>query len=157
MFSVICVVAGLLRVTSGLIDFGSVSDYGELIYIAIDLGFILSLMGIYSTCRTKLNWLGHAGFMVSVCGFGLIAGPEATLNGVDVYQIGSPIIGLGTLMLSIALIRNKLFGVIAPALLISSVVIGVGAMFVFEALLFAAAGVLFGIGFMILGARLWSK
>lgn len=155
-YALVCMFAGLLRMLVSFIDYESAHEAIELVYILIDLGFILGLVGFYSLWRSKLNLLAHTGFVISLCGFAFIAGPESTLFGIGAYQIGTPVIGVGILLLSIALLRLKLLGVLAPLLLITSVIVGLASMLTGITLLFTLSGVLFGMGFVVFGGRLWA-
>lgn len=155
IYATACVVSGVLRAVSSFIDYESAPESIELLYMVIDLGFILGLIGFYSLYRQKMSWLGHSGFIVSICGFALIAGPEAKIFNVGIYQIGSPIIGIGILLLSVEIIRAHLIGLVAPISLIASVLLGVASMFTGVPYLFTVTGILFGAGFVALGLQVW--
>lgn len=155
VFSAACVLGGFLRLISSFVDSGAATDYTEVLYSVIDLCFILGLIGFYLLYRTNLVWVGHIGFTLAICGFGFIAGPETNIFGVAVYQLGSPIVGAGVLLLSANLIKAKLCGLVAPLSLVCSVIIGLVSMLVGSNLLFIVSGVLFGIGFMALGMQVW--
>ena len=92
---------------------------------------------------------------MAICGLSFIAGPETEIFSVSVYKSGSPIVGVGILLLSFNLIEAKLCGFVAPASLIASVGIGLISIFVGGSLLFVVTGALFGIGFMALGLQVW--
>ncbi|MBK8970127.1 MAG: hypothetical protein IPM37_01695 [Hahellaceae bacterium] len=94
IYSIICMVAGMLRIGASFIEYQSGLDTLELFYGVIDLGFILGLVGFYLLFRERLNASGRLGWVISLCGFSLIAGPEALLFGIGIYQIGTPIIGV---------------------------------------------------------------
>lgn len=49
-----------------------------------------------------LSATGHAGFVLALCGFSVIAGPDAVIFGMGIYWVGAPVIGLGMLLLSVA-------------------------------------------------------
>lgn len=155
VYSSACFLGGLLRLISSFIVDESTTESMEVLYIVVDLCLILGLIGFYSVYRPNLCWAGHAGFVVAICALGFIAGPETDIYGVSVYQIGSPILGLGLLMLSFNLIRAKLCGFVAPVSLISSVAIGLFSMLLGSNLLFIATGAFFGVGFMALGVQVW--
>jgi hypothetical protein len=57
--------------------------------------------------------------------------------------------------LSFNFIKAKVCGFVVPASFIASVTLGVLSMFVGSSVLFIATGVLFGIGFMMLGVHVW--
>ena len=144
-----------MRVISCFIDYESATESIEILYIATDLCLILGLIGFYSVYRVHLFWLGHLGFAIAICGLSFIAGPETELFGVSVYQSGSPIVGVGVLLLSFNLIGAKLCGFVAPVSLVASMVVGLISLLVGGSLLFVVTGALFGVGFMALGVQVW--
>lgn len=155
VYSTACFLGGLLRVISSFIDSESAIESIEVLYIVIDLCLILGLVGFYSVYRANLFWLGHLGFAIAICGLAFIAGPDTDIFGSSAYQIGSPIVGVGLLLLSFNLIKAKLCGLVVPLSLMGSVVIGLVSMLVISNLLFIVTGVLFGVGFMALGTQVW--
>lgn len=154
-YSLICVFAGLLRIGAGFIEYDSGVDALELLYMVIDLGFILGLIGFYLLNRAFLVGIGRLGVMISLCGFALIAGPEASIYGVGIYQVGSPIVGFGVLLLSIGIFRSNMRSYIAPTLLGSSFIVGLCSLALNIPVLFTVCGVLFGAGFIALGVSMW--
>lgn len=155
IYSSACFLGGLLRVISCFVTTESANHTIEVLYIATDLCLFLGLIGFYLVYREKLFWLGHLGFIIAICGIAFIAGPETELFDVSVYQIGSPIIGLGVLLLSFNLIRANLCGFVAPVALMTSVAAGLMSMLAGGSLLFFVTGSLFGLGFMALGIQVW--
>ena len=155
IYSSACLLGGLLRVISCFVNNKTATQSIEVLYIATDLCLILGLIGFYSVYRAQLFWLGHLGFIIVICGLGFIVGPETELFDVSVYQIGSPIIGVGILLLSFNLIRANLCGFVAPVALVASVAAGLMSMLVGGSLLIFASGALFGLGFMALGIQVW--
>lgn len=155
VYSAACFLGGLLRVVSCFGDYESATESIEILYIATDLCLVLGLIGFYSVYRARLFWLGHLGFAVTICSLSFIAGPETEILGVSVYQVGSPFVGLGVLLLSINLLRANLCGYVAPVSLTASVATGLISMLVGGSLLFFVTGALFGVGFMALGIQVW--
>lgn len=155
IYSSACFLGGLLRVISCFVNNESANQSIEALYIATDLCLILGLIGFYSMYRAQLFWLGHLGFIIAICGLAFIAGPETEFFDVSVYQIGSPIIGVGVLLLSFNLIKANLCGFIAPVALVASVAAGLVSMLVGGSLLIFVTGALFGLGFMALGVQVW--
>tara|TARA_B110000977_G_scaffold199105_1_gene285512 strand:+ start:853 stop:1482 length:630 start_codon:yes stop_codon:yes gene_type:complete len=154
-YSSACFLGGLLRVISCFVNNETATQSIEVLYIGTDLCLILGLIGFYSVYRAQLFWLGHIGFIIAICGLGFIAWPETELFGVFVYQIGSLIIGIGVLLLSLNLIRANLCGFVAPVALVASVAAGLMSMLVGGSLLVFASGALFGLGVMALGIQIW--
>ena len=131
------------------------SELIEALYVTTDLCLILGLIGFYLAFRSSLFWLGHLGFVIAILGLSFISGPEADFFGVSAYQLGSPVIGVGLLLLSFNFIKAKVCGYIVPASFIASVTFGVISLFVGNSILFIATGVSFGVGFMVLGIHVW--
>jgi hypothetical protein len=157
LYASVCVLGGLLRVIASFLDYNSAAEAIEVLYITTDLCLILGLIGFYSVYRQNLFWLGHLGFSIAICSIAFIAGPEAKIFGTSAYQLGSPIIGIGLLLLSINLISAKLCGLVAPFSLIASVIIGLISTLLGNDFLFIVTGLLFGAGFTGLGIHVWQS
>ncbi|MCG8612072.1 MAG: hypothetical protein MI864_16215 [Pseudomonadales bacterium] len=145
---------GGLRIVSSFFSYDG-SEILNLFYIIIDLCFVLALAGVFAFLRERLNALGRVGLLLTLCGIALIAGPEATLYEVGIYQIGSPVIGVGTVMFSVNLLQNGLLGRIVPLSFLLSFAFGLLSMLMSVTVLFSIAGIAFGIGFIALGWQLW--
>jgi hypothetical protein len=157
LYASACVLGGLLRVIASFLDYNFSAEAIEVLYITTDLCLVLGLIGFYSVYRQSLFWLGHSGFAISICSIAFIAGPETEIFGTSAYQVGSPIIGVGLLLLSINLISAKLCGLVVPISLVASVIIGLISMLVSSSFLFIVTGLLFGVGFMGLGVHIWKN
>ncbi len=147
--------AGTLRVMSSFITYRPGNDWLELFYIVIDLCFLVGLCGFFALHGAKLRASGRVAMVIMLCGFGLIAGPEAPLFGVSIYQIGAPLVAFGAALFGVALLRHRVGTRMAPALLIASLLIGCASMLSASGWLFTLAGVSFGLGFALLGLSLW--
>jgi len=155
------IVAGLLRVSTSfldyIIDYSSAAEMIEVLYIVTDILLVLGLVGFYSVYRQRLFWLGHLGFVIAISSIAFIAGPETEIFGTSVYQVGSPMIGVGLLLLSINLISAKLCELVVPISLVASIVIGLTSTILGSSFLFAITGVAFGVGFVFLGFDIWKR
>jgi len=157
LYASACVLGGFLRVIASFLDYDSAADAIEVLYITTDLLLVLGLIGFYSVYRQSLLWLGHLGFATAICAIAFIAGPETEIFDISAYQVGSPIIGVGLLLLSINLISARLCGFVAPVSLVASVIIGLISMMLGSSLLFLITGLLFGMGFIGLGVHVWKN
>jgi hypothetical protein len=155
IYALLIVIAGVLRTLSSFIQYESGNDALELFFVVIDLCFILGLLGFYLLYRNLLTLIGRLGFVLTLCGFALIAGPEANLFGMGIYQMGSSMIGLGVLLLSVGIMQSKIITYIAPAALIASVLVGGVSMVLQSEMLFVVSGILFGSGFVVIGLSMW--
>ncbi len=152
-FSIFGLAGGLLRILCSFTAYLEPSDHLELLYIVTDFGLIFGLLATFLIHQAELKALGLVGFMLALTGFSFIAGPNATIYGIESYQIGSPVISLGVLLLSIAQLKSGFYYKVGPASLIASFLLGLVWMFVSPAssLMFAIVGALFGLGFMVNG------
>lgn len=128
-------------------------------------GFVLvgtatqfALIGIYAAQLRESGWVGLVGFVLALSGNAFFIGPEGPVGGVDSGLIGGPIYALGLLLLAVATWRTGKFPRWVAALWIAAIVFGLPAIAVpaLEPVLFAVGGVLFGLGFIGAGIRLWS-
>jgi hypothetical protein len=149
------ILGGLLRVTASFLDHNFAAESIEVWYITTDLCLVLGLIGFYSVYRQSLFWLGHLGFAIAICSLAFIAGPETEIFGTSAYQVGSPTLGVGLLLLSINLMSAKLCGLVAPISFVASVIIGLISILLGSDLLFVVTGLLFGAGFIGLGIHVW--
>lgn len=152
------VAGGLLRIASSFpITHDAISL--EWLYTGIDILLLMGLMGIYLARAEKLGFLGLASFGVAVAALSFIGGPDADPFGFSTYEQGAAALAIALVGLSMAWVRvgeKPLW----PALCWFSSVVVVG-LFGFIQPLAAfgmpAAGVLFGLGFVLAGLPLLSR
>ena len=161
VFSLAGMAGGLLRAIASFIPADSASvvqnaDHLELFYVVIDLCLILGLVGIYLTHRLSLSQWGHWGFIISLCAFSFIAGPDAELFGASAYQLGTPIIGIGLLFFGVGLRQLESLPNYAADSMLTSVALAVVATLMADSILLIASGVLLGIAFMMNSYLVWS-
>lgn len=149
------VLGGLLRIVTAL---PVVQDPISLewLYTGIDILLLMGLMGIYLVRAEKLGFLGLASFGVGVAALSFIGGPDADPFGFSTYEQGAYTLAIALIGLSLAWIRvgEK---PISPTICWIGSVVAVGAFNLIPALSqygFAAAGVLFGLGFILAGIPL---
>ncbi|MEZ5995017.1 MAG: hypothetical protein R3C25_04630 [Hyphomonadaceae bacterium] len=126
----------------------------EWLYSAIDALLLFGLMGIYLCRARRLGWLGLAGFAVGVAALSFIGGPDADPFGFSTYQEGAAALAIAMAGLSLAWLRAG-ERPRAPALCWFGSVIAAGVLNMLPAPLpdfgLQAAGVLFGLGFLLAG------
>jgi hypothetical protein len=129
----------------------------EWLYTGIDVLLLLGLMGVYLVRASKLGLLGFASFTVAVAALSFIGGPDADPFGFSTYEQGAATLAIAMVGLSLAWLRAR-EQPIAPALCWFGSVIAAGVLALMPAPAsaygFTAAGVLFGLGFLLAGLDL---
>ena len=148
---------GLLRVIASFMPATGPSDHLELFYVVIDLCLILGLVGIYLAHHLSLSQWGHCGFIISLCAFSFIAGPDTVFFGASAYQLGTPLVGIGLLLLAIGLRSLQSIPSYGADSLLLSVILGIVATVLGSSVLFIMSGVLLGIGFIISSYFVWCR
>lgn len=154
-FGLAALFAGIARAALALNIFAIPNHWLPGLYTAIDIGLLLGLVGAYLQAQgLRHNKLYHWGFVVSLGGIAFIAGPEASFYGHSAYQLGTTVIGIGLLLWALPQLRGQ--GQTAAAyLLLASVACGIAAMFLnIDSELNSASGLLFGLGFVLIGVQL---
>ena len=131
----------------------------EALYDAIDALLLFAVMGIYFSRKDRLGALGFASFTVAIAALSFIGGPDADPFGFSTYQQGAYALAIAMVGMSLAYWRGRQRPLWAPAAWFLSV-IAAGVMRMLPAPLpdygFAAAGILFGLGFVFAGLDLLS-
>lgn len=156
---VAAIAGGLLRI---LASFPVTEDRItiEWLYTAIDVFLLFGVMGVYLVRADRLGFLGMASFGVAVAALSFIGGPDADPFGFSTYQDGAMALAIAMIGLSIAWLRAGERPWIAPIGWFGSVVAaGVLGRLPdpFPSYGLAAAGVLFGAGFVSAGIDLLSR
>lgn len=146
------VLGGGLRIAAAFIPYTPQSPPLEALYAAIDLSLLLGLTAVYARESGTLGWPGLAAFLAAFAGLASIVGPDATMLGVDWYQAGATVAAIGMAGFGfVSLLERRS---ILPALCWISV--PVLAVLAPLALAVPAAGVMFGLGFVIAGLSMLS-
>jgi hypothetical protein len=131
----------------------------EALYDAIDALLLFAVMGVYFSRKDQLGALGFASFAVAIAALSFIGGPDADPFGFSTYQQGAYALAIGMVGMSIAWWRAGQRPLWAPACWFLSV-IAAGVLRMFPAPLpdygLTAAGILFGLGFVLAGLDLIS-
>jgi hypothetical protein len=129
----------------------------ETLYFVTDVCLLFGLLGLYAYRHEKSGRWGFAGFVVSTIGIGLLIGPDGVFNGVPIYPVGAGIFSVGIMIFAVGVWQAGQLQRWMPACWVLSTMIGFVGFFVPGLdLLFVIAGVLFGVGFVGAGFRLWS-
>lgn len=152
------IVAGVLRTAASFWPSSQPSVGLEMLYLVIDLCILFGIMGVYAfQCEQSGRW-GVVGFLLAVSGTAFITGPDGRLGGVNVYDAGALVLGIGLCFLAIGSWRAKTLPRWIPILWVYSTVIGIAGASV-ESLsgLLVVSGVAFGAAFVGAGATVWSQ
>ncbi|HYD72236.1 MAG TPA: hypothetical protein VEF55_03805 [Candidatus Binatia bacterium] len=132
----------------------------EWLYAATDVLLLFGVIGIYLVRADQLGFLGMASFGVAVAALSFIGGPDADPFGFSTYQDGATALAIAMIGLSIAWLRAGERPWLAPIGWFGSV-IAAGVLGrlpdPFPSYGLAAAGVLFGAGFVSAGIDLLSR
>ena len=153
-FAVACIIGGFCRIIASFIDYEHTPEIIEVFYMLIDLGLLLGLLGLYILHRSTLSIYGKFGIVTAFCGFAVISGPETTLYNIGIYQIGSPVIGIGVTFMATDLIVRNIGSTWPPLLLLTSVIMGFVSIVLSQQGLFILTGIFFGLGFILLGTQM---
>lgn len=154
----VAIAGGLGRMASAL-PLGLDQTAQEALWTSIDILLTLGLMGIYLARAEALGFLGLASFAVAMAALSFIGGPDADVFGFSTYQEGAVTLAIAMVGLSIAWVRAGQRPIAAPLLWFGSVV-AAGVLARFDATAaygFAAAGLLFGAGFVAAGWELVAR
>jgi hypothetical protein len=148
------IAGGALRTLSSFVPYDPSTPH-ELLYLAIDLLLLFGILGVYAVVRESAGLLGFVGFVLALSGTAAIVGPDGRLGPVDVYQAGSSVLVAGLVLLAVGTWRTASLPRWVSALWIATFVLGLANLVVPSAVLFAAAGIAFGLGLVGAGLRVW--
>lgn len=152
---VAAIVGGLLRIASSspLIEDETTLQW---LYTGIDILLLMGIIGIYLQRAERLGFLGLTSFGVAVAALSFIGGPDADPFGFSTYEQGAAALAIALVGLSMAWVRAGEKPV-WPALAWFASVVAVGLLGTIQPLApfgMPAAGVLFGLGFVLAGLPL---
>jgi hypothetical protein len=153
-FALMALIGGLLHLLCSFTDGMEHLAWVQSTYMALDLMLMLAVVGLWQSQGQRWGLLGQVGFVLAACGLGVISGQNGQLFGVKIYEVGSPVLALGMVLVSLAQLRLRELrelpgGTVGPCLLLASVVTGVASLAVAPTLMVRTAGVLFGLAFMV--------
>ena len=148
-----CLLGGVLRMASSVIEYDPASLRLEALYAVIDLALLFGLLGLYAHAAPGLGRLGRFGLCAALAGVASILGPDADRFGVNWYVAGGAVFLLGLLLFSVALLRRTSARA-APLIWLSACLAAASSAMGGGAAAFVAAGLLLGAGFVVAGAQL---
>ncbi len=116
-------VAGALEIICALHLLNSQALAREWLYIATDLSILLALVGWSVVLHADYGRVPIA-ILILLPAFAFIAGPSSDALGISAYQLGTPFIALGLLLLGVSLVKNTVHK-LGGSLLIAASVSGV--------------------------------
>ncbi len=143
-------VTGALRVLTSLLP----PPTGRImtLYLTIDVLLLFGCVGLYEFQRLAIRVLETLGLLLEILGALILIARDLALLSSEAYPIGALLFAAGVDLFAIGSWRSRTFPRWILMLLILSTVIGpIGFFTPSLAVLFAASGILFGIGFMSAG------
>jgi hypothetical protein len=141
------VLGGALRIAAAFVPYTPQSPPLEAFYALIDVSILFGLAAIYAREAEALGWPGLIAFAVAFAGLASIVGPDATMFGIDWYQAGATMAALGLAAFGAALLFARRMIVAALCWIAVPAVATIAP----PLMAFQAAGVLFGLGFVMTG------
>lgn len=151
--------AGLAALTAGALRIGTaftgrilIGDPAELVYLVIDLGLLVGVLGAYLSRLRDLGRLGFAGFAIALPGAASIVGPDGRMFGIELYAVGGAVMILGLALLAITQLRARI-GRLGSSLGWLASLAAMAATPLWS-VAFIVLGVTFGLAFVALGLEL---
>ena len=145
-------VAGVLRVLTSFLP--PLTGRTMTLYLIIDVLLLFGCVGLYEFQRVAITFLKTLGLLLETVGALILIARDLTLLSSEAYPIGALMFAVGLDLFAIGSWRSRIFPRWILVILILSTVIGpIGFFTPSLVILFAASGILFGIGFM--SASIW--
>src|SRR5262245_10479230 len=101
--AVAAMAAGSLRIAASFIAYSDPTTVAqELFYLVIDLCILYGVLAVYFFQLAEVGSLGFAGFLLALSGVAIIVGPDGSIGGISMYQVGSGSLLVGLTLISIA-------------------------------------------------------
>jgi len=156
----LCAVAaiggGALRLASPFLDWSTMTPSLELFALVVDFSLLFGLAGFYFANAERLGVTGFLSSFIAALGLASITGPDGVFYGIDVYQAGAQVIGVGLLLFGVVLVAKNIARLAGAAWILSAAASVIGGALGQGALGFQIAGVLFAVGFIAAGLSLYS-
>jgi hypothetical protein len=153
------VLAGLLRGVGSFVP-ATASFWLQLFYLLIDLLFFFAVIGWYAYQKQETGWWGFTGFLLALIGAGLLIVNDVVnaFTNLFLYPLAATLFAVGVSVLAIVSWSVNSIPRWACALLIVSTLVGfLGYFSRGFAILFVLSGVMFGVGFIGVGLKLWMQ
>jgi hypothetical protein len=152
--SAAAVLAGALRALTSFLP--PTTDRIMTLYLLVDVLLLFGCVGLYEFQRVTIRFLETLAVLLEILGGLVLIARDLALLRSEVYPIGALLFAVGVDLFAIGSWRSRTFPRWILMLLIVSTVTGpIGFFTPSLAVLFAASGILFGIGFMSAGISIW--
>lgn len=144
---------GAMKLVAAFIPYVPQSAFLESLYAAIDAALLFGLIAVYLAAAARIGWIGLVSFVVALTALASILGPDPVMFDVNFYEAGGVVFSLGLAVLSVQLLRSRMFTV--PSVLwIATVLIGTLLTLANSPLAFIVSGITLSIGFVIAGYQI---
>ena len=138
--------AGILRVLAAALP--ASTPRIMTLYLVIDVLLLLGSIGLFEFLRIKTGWIARLGVLLEITAALTLIARDLGFLGLGAYPVGALMFAVGLDLFAIAGWKSETFPRSILVVLILSTVIGpIGFFSARLAPLFAASGILFGIGF----------
>lgn len=147
------IIGGVLRIAASFVPYTAESIALETFYAIIDVFLLFGLFAMFSRLASQPKHLATAGLVIAIVGQASIIGPDTEMFGVDFYLAGTMVllVGLGltsAVMMCAGAMRS------AALYWLGCIVLALVAAIAGSSIVAAAAGVVFGMGFIVAGCAL---
>ncbi len=148
---VAAIVAGVLRrIEAFAFELLSSRD-SERLFLVTDIVLLFALIGVYVYLSRAVGWAGLAGFAAAVVGIVLMRGAG---DYIDAYAVGAGVNAVGVAVLGAAILFSRGISGIGPVLWIAALAVAILAYLLQSDWVYEAAGIAFGLGFVIAGVEM---
>lgn len=144
---------GAIKLVAAFIPYVPQSAFLESLYAAIDAALLFGLIAVYLAAAARIGWIGLVSFAVALTALASILGPDPVMFDVNFYEAGGVVFSLGLAVLSVQLLRSRMFTV-TSVLWIATVLIGTLLTLANSPLAFIVSGITLSIGFVIAGYQI---
>jgi len=148
------VVGGALRVADAFLTGTKAVGVQQIAYFVTDLMLLLGLCGVYFARRKTLGRVGLLGFVASVTGLLIVRSSGLNVFGPSSYLVGATVTLLGVVAMGSVLLVRGAFPKLGPALWIASFAVGLIGLLTGMMWAVVLAGMIFGVGFAVVGVNL---
>ncbi len=149
------ILAGILRGVNSFFPSNAPSDAIATLYLITDIFILLGMTGMYGFLHQDSRFWGLFGFILAVTGIAIIR--TGTIAGVYLYPIGALCFTVGLSLFAVgSWIARKLPRWVSVFWVLSTIIGFIGYFIPGLNLLFVLSGVIFGVGFVGAGIKMWS-
>ncbi|MGC1308590.1 MAG: hypothetical protein WA885_15295 [Phormidesmis sp.] len=147
-------IAGILRGVNSFLPSALSDEAIALLYLLTDIFLLFGMMGLYGFQHQRSGLWGFFGFLLTIIGIAIIR--TGTLSTANLYPVGASIFAAGISSFAVgSWIAGNFPKWISAFWIISTVVGFIGYFIPNLNLLFAIAGLLFGVGFASAGLKVF--